>query len=760
MRTLTHRLLPLLPLLATLACERAPERVAPEPLFDPQLTAIDHATPSTRFDGGAGSIVLGRGWTPPEVGQLATRRPVAFAWAIDGESTILAPRPPAAEVDLWGLAFPFRFEGAPPQTVTVTRGGRELGTATLAEEGWQELRIPLPAEALAPGRNRLSLSFGYARRPAEVIPGREDRRRLAAAFRALALVPRELPEPERFLDRTELDAAARRLRLPVGASATLPLPADRELVFRLGEVSSSCRGCRLWIELLTADGAGELWRGEPPAASGRSLELATPAGPPSRLRLTVVATDGEPFDAGRRVEIELPPNAVERRRERGQGEPPTHVFVYLIDTLRADVLAPYGGPPELSPRTAELAADAVVYRRAWSASSWTLPSVVSILTGVYPHRHGIMRGEVRFTGDPHPPLATLLGAAGYDTLAISQSLVASHRFGVDTGFDRFLFSNQLNGYQLRSQDVRRPLLDHLLHRRHPERPLFAYLHTVDPHAPYAPTGRDRRFAEERPGRLPDSQYRPSTFMIEELGEDPAEVDHLRALYQGEVAHADRQLGRFLDMLRHLDLYDGSLVVVLSDHGEEFGEHGGFDHGRTVYEEMVRVPLIVKYPHGRWAGTVVDRRVSTVDLVPSILRAVGADAGGAAFDGESLLPSDLRDRRADGAPRIVFSEVSPARARHLEAVDYRTLARGEVKCIESRTGIDQLGREVPPWRTFRLDLDPGESRPLDPASPRARRCRETLEQWLELQELGPRGLSTAEETDPETLDKLRALGYIE
>ena len=144
----------------------------------------------------------------------------------------------------------------------------------------------------------------------------------------------------------------------------------------------------------------------------------------------------------------------------------------------------------------------------------------------------------------------------------------------------------------------------------------------DPHSRYLPGRRDRVFADEHPGTL----RRRSTILIPlstpDWGRIRDDVAHLRALYDGEVQAADRQFGRFVEQLKFFDLYDESLIILVGDHGEEFGEHGGFDHRRTLYEELLRVPLIVKFPRSWELSGRIATPVSTLDLAPTILEAAG------------------------------------------------------------------------------------------------------------------------------------------
>ena len=752
---------------------------ADDPRFDPQLLALDAATPSTRFDGAGGSLLTGAGWAPPELEVPAAGDPFSFAWAIDGHSTLWVERPVGdGPWDLWGHCYPHTFDGAPPQTVILkTNHGDTAPTATFEGSGWQEWRLPLPPETFStPGMVELRLDFAHTERPVDVTPANPDGRRLAMACRTLAVVPRGLVAVDAALTGPSLAPTAghpgsTRLELTPGTAAAFPLPMASNGTFRLGRVASRCGDCRLRLDRRHGGVDEILWTGPATDATDLQLPLSTPDHGFARLVIHWLdgpssdipdgdARDGDARDA---ATVGLPTDFLDFTRRpvpadpaapgRTEAEGRPAVFVYMIDTLRADALDPARG---VAPEIQRFAADAVTFTRAWSASSWTLPSVVSLFTGVYAESHGVIRGSMQFSGSI-PTLAARLADAGYDTVGISQSLIASPELGLDAGFERFYFSNQLNGRALRSQDVRRILYSHGASGDAHPRPLFAYLHTVDPHAPYAPEGADRWLAEQHPGSLPADQYHPQRFLGSHHGDDPTEVAHLEALYLGEVRHADREFGRFVDMLQFLNLYDSSLIILLSDHGEEFGEHGGFDHGRTVFEEMLRVPLVVKFPGGHWAGTSIDSPVSTVDLVPTVLREAGLDPTALALDGVPLHPQD------DPVPgrRLLLAEVNPAPAQGLEAVDYRTLLRGYTKCVESRNGVDQFGRPLPPWQAFDLAEDPGELHPAGPGTPEVESCEDWMHRWSEARQGAARPAEgEAPATDDATLDKLRALGYID
>ena len=608
------------------------------------------------------------------------------------------------------------------------------------------------ADSLTP----FELRFAYAERPKDVLPGDLDQRRLSMACRHLALVPRgaarrPLPsvEPSGHLD------------MPFGSTVGWAVPAEHRVTVQFGDVDSDYQDCIVRLTLSQGASRQTLWQGSVQQLSGWTQSFDTEA--PARFELSF----GDPYELSNQ-DADAPPQRLRFQTHQllqwtprrsttastADSPPPRtpHLFIYLIDTLRADTLAPYGGDPETTPAIAAFAEDAVVYQ-AWSTSAWTLPSVVSLFSGAYPSRHGVLRGDTRYDGDGFPSLAHRLTQAGYDTVAISQSLVASHRFGLDHGFDRFYLNNQLNSLSQRSQELRSFLLFDLLHRPAPQRPIFAYLHGVAPHAPYVPARTDRRWADSRPGRLPAQDYQPHIFMERRLTEE-TEVAHIQGLYQGEVAYADRQFGHFLDLLRHLELYEDSLIVLLSDHGEEFAEHGGFDHGRTPYEEMLRVPLIVKYPRQVAAGTSIEERVSIVDVAPTLLDAAGVTPPDG-LDGR-VLPRQTPERRSR---RAIVANVHPAPARKLKAVAYDVLALGQLKCVQSHNGINQFGQPIPNWQTFDLTQDADELSPLPEDSEDVATCQRLLGQWREAQAaLGDS--ASPQVTDDATLEKLRSLGYID
>jgi arylsulfatase A-like enzyme len=281
------------------------------------------------------------------------------------------------------------------------------------------------------------------------------------------------------------------------------------------------------------------------------------------------------------------------------------VVVYLVDTLRADHLSLYGYARDTSPELSRFAQDAVVFDQAVASSSWTKPAVASLFTSLPPRDHGC----VQFYTPLDPALVTLaerLHGRGYGTGAVVVNLlILAKNMHFDQGFDLFGAPPSPQ----RAEQVVDSALAFLDARR--GQPMFLYVQTMDSHTPYRPPPPfDRRFPPfPEPGR---AAAEPSDYQV------PADRDRIVGQYDGAIAYGDREFGRLLRGLRERGLYDRATIVFLSDHGEELLDHGGWVHGHTLFDELVRVPLVVKYPGRREAGRRVARQVQLLDVLPTVL----------------------------------------------------------------------------------------------------------------------------------------------
>ncbi len=324
-------------------------------------------------------------------------------------------------------------------------------------------------------------------------------------------------------------------------------------------------------------------------------------------------------------------------------------MLIVIDTLRRDHLGCYGAQRETSPAIDAFAAHAVRFERAYTTAPWTQPAVASMLTGLYPSGHGLKRPG-RLSGTI-PTLAERLGDAGYATAAVVSHTLLKRRHGFDRGFERWDESPAAFPVRDSTSDaVTQAAQLALAALAADARPFFLLVHYFDPHYEYL-RHPDVGFAAPRAGRLDGSQSVAELRAMVPLRNDEREL--LTALYDEEIRHTDAAVGRLLDALAASGRAENALIVLTADHGEEFQERGWIGHTNSLYDELMRVPLIVRPPGGAGAPADVDALVSLVSLTPTVLDYAGVRAEPAAASGRSWRP--LLEGRAL-APLPVLLEV--------------------------------------------------------------------------------------------------------
>jgi len=323
------------------------------------------------------------------------------------------------------------------------------------------------------------------------------------------------------------------------------------------------------------------------------------------------------------------------------------LVLMVVDTLRADHLGCYGYSRPTSPRIDALAARGTRFEAAWAAAPWTLPSIMSIMTSLHPSAHRVENDGLRLS-EGTPTLAALLQAGGYSTGGFVSHVYASASFGFDRGFDRFDdFGLSRPGYRLEAG--MEPAADRVTDtalawlRAQQGRPVFLFVHYFDPHWPYAPPERFRTVFPAPARNDREAGYDAISRYLDPLV--PIPEDYRRFLidrYDGEIRFVDEQVGRLLDGLREAGRAERSWIVVTGDHGEEFKDHGSMGHGRQLYEEVVRVPLLIAPPEpaGPNAGVTapsapVATPVSGIDLAPTLLDLAGLTPIPSGMHGESL-----------------------------------------------------------------------------------------------------------------------------
>ncbi|MBI1355671.1 MAG: sulfatase-like hydrolase/transferase [Acidobacteria bacterium] len=451
----------------------------------------------------------------------------------------------------------------------------------------------------------------------------------------------------------------------------------------------------------------------------------------------------------------------------GGGAEAPPVILITIDTLRADALH-CCGEASAAPAIASLARDAISFEQARSSAPWTVPAMAALLSGVSPWVTG--SGPPGLIPAPEVPLLSdRLREAGYRTAAIGRNFLLSpwgskERFA--SGFDEvdfFPLSPRPETAALRRLREGAPELLRLeatspdladkavawLDGAGPE-PFFLWLHFFDPHAPYAPPAEDLPDggAASPVGRAVEQPYLDA-IREGEAEASPETIAAIRALYQAEFRATDREVGRVLDRLRELGIYDRALIALTSDHGEEFYEHGGMVHGWTLHEEMLRVPLLIK-PPGRPDGRRVEAVVGTIDLPPTLLELAGISFDANEMQGRSLACSWAAEPCAlEPRPELATSLIG-RRSMRSALVD-------GLKLIEE-----------PAWgrsRLYDLAADPGERHDIAAQRPDAVAAgRAALEAHVAHSEALRKRWGIAGKAEAgygrQDRDKLRSLGYIQ
>jgi len=450
---------------------------------------------------------------------------------------------------------------------------------------------------------------------------------------------------------------------------------------------------------------------------------------------------------------------------QGVARAPRHIVLISVDTLRADAVSVYrGGSGRSTPAIDALAADGVRFEHAYAPAPWTLPSLVSLVTGVAPSVHHAVGFDARLDGSA-TTLAERLSGRGYYTAAILHNDLLSPIRNLGQGFDHYedlgapWFGESLGASLLhRLSPARFPgkdwpstadhtqlVIDWL--DRNQSRDFFLWVHYFDPHAPYAPP-LDYLDGAPAPGMGAAFEGQKETlegFVITTSDERR----WVRSLYDAEARYVDANVGRIVGALKQRSLYDDALVVFTADHGEEFWEHGSLGHGHSMYQELLQVPLIAKLPASRrrsGMATVVATPVSTVSVTPTVLDLAGVPYSPRDMSAASLAPA-LDGTAPEPTPIVSTAQMLFDRRETVLFDHYRYI----VSTLDGRVEL------------YDHAADPGEQRSIAESSPQlvARGAALLAAHSAEARTLARRlGLQDSTRAiDEATLRRLRSLGYV-
>jgi len=584
---------------------------------------IDVATSRIRMGSAESHEHVRGGWS--EDGPSHTS---SHAWAIGETQRLVIGLASSRAFALSFRALPYSFESAPEQSVNVLLNGTEIGRVVLATDREsdgeiQKYSISVPEGVGHPGANWIEIRHAWWERPVDVAKGAIDTRQLASLWTEVWVegAP-EVEGPEVF---KQGDSAS--LVIPVGAQLQYFFPLGEGATLKLDGLREGQRrtenGLRVLVE---TDGDGvlvdELWEVDKRA---HALTIPAHTDPRAQLTLRPVPLDGDFVGAGA-IEVKGPRlyAGVQPKAKRSYlGLPESrvkrpNVLIYLIDTLRADHMSAYGYDKLTTPNIEAFAERGVVFENAHANSSWTRASTASLFTGMNARHHGV-EDRLEILGEEALTLAEGFKSAGYRTGMFFTNSNIGGEFGFFQGFDyKEHFGEDLESPEVYASAARAQSAALTWIEEDDDRPWFAYVHVTDPHGPYSPTP---RFAEA----LTDGDYPAEMTTLDYLysmskagrtleGED---LEDIISLYDAEIAQIDNSFGELLSALETRSDFDQTLACLTADHGEEFLDHGWWQHGKTVFAEQLDVPLIMRFPNDWSAGTRVEHATQLIDIFPTL-----------------------------------------------------------------------------------------------------------------------------------------------
>jgi arylsulfatase A-like enzyme len=655
------------------------------------------------------------------------------------------------------------YPGVAAPSAQVLLNGRAVGQLALAE-GRRRYTFALPAEVQRRGGNRLRLEFAAPRAsrspagPAPLFARLYGLSVGAGADADLSWLGRDGAPPPVGIGQGPRARAV----VQVGPSAVrfaFPAPGHAELRFTpdLHARARSARGAAVF-SVAVADGAAEreIWHRRVSAGDAApeevTLDLPVQTGSAATVVLRVrpdgdrrpawglwqgLRVMGDP--AGVPVEDLPRPDSNGDGGRRHEGLSEANVLLVILDAAGARHFGCYGYARRTTPEIDRIAAEGVLYERAYSPAVFTRSSMASIWTSQYPDQHRVGIDEDVGISGQRATLAELLSARGVHTAGFIGNPVA-RGFGLDRGFDEFhsVYRQKVNlGLVTRAEAFREVLPPFFKGR--PAGRMFTYVHYLEPHFPYDPPAPfNTMFGPDAPLSLQQRREKEWFWAVNEgrAAATTPEIEHLTRLYDGGLAYVDREVGFLRRTLEEAGLWDRTLVIISSDHGEGLYEHGWIGHMKQVHEEATHVPLVVRYPAGAGpAGTRVNEVVSLLDLAPTIADVLGLAVPAGAFRGRSLLAGGpggrVVTRNTDRDPTYAVTE---DRYRLL----YLTTNRTE--------------------ELYDVRADPAEKSDLAGAQPAwAAAHRQALQRFL--LSLVPETPSPIKPLAPAELEALRALGYV-
>lgn len=420
---------------------------------------------------------------------------------------------------------------------------------------------------------------------------------------------------------------------------------------------------------------------------------------------------------------------------------PENLILISIDTLRTDRLGCYAYQKPTSPALDQIAAEGVLFENMYSTSPWTLPAHMSLFTGLYPSRHGVKSRKTKLP-DSIPTLGSVLSEHDFAVGGVINYIFLDQRYGFAKGFGTYEPIPESQTPEGAASTIN-SWAEKLIRNRPPNKRFFLFLHYFDTHSDYTPKSQYKeQFAAPYQGIADGTTQQLFDFILGRVSLSQRDIDHCSDLYDAEIRQLDDELSQLFQLLEEQGLLKQTLLIITSDHGEEFLDHGGILHGRTQYQEIIRVPFIMSGP-GIPKSLRIKGNCSIVDIMPTVLGILGIEPPDS-LDGIDLQPT-WEGSNSNLPSRFIFSEADHLNKR--DDIKRAVLNRNYKLHHNLLTGKSEL---------YNLAEDPNEEQDLAEKNPyTVNLLRNQLKQFMLTENKGqPLG-----DFSPEEINRLKGLGYL-
>ncbi len=541
------------------------------------------------------------------------------------------------------LTIVIRAKKAGRDTLSVYLNDKPLSRVTLKGDSFEDYRIQAPVETVVRGENALKFVYQTADKLVGGAPAS-----FAVDYIRIIKEGDDLPQGQNF-EPPHVDRLVQPFKInnEEKIGLLLPMPSSLDYYLNVPKTANLCMsvgastagagkkshdvGIRVHaapvdggdpIELLSKNYSGSSWHHE-------MLDLSKMEG---KLVKLSISTNGDSLgravlgDASIRIR---PPQLATSGKAK-------NVVMLCIDTLRADKLTAYDKTYVKTPAFEKFVKESTLFEQCQAPSNWTKPSCATILTGLYPDTHKArghssrVAASVKLASEYFQPL-------GFNTGAFIANGYLAGEFGFNRGWGKYINYIRENK-NTDAENVYKDALSFIAENK--EKPFFTYIQTIDPHVPYDPPDEDLKMYDAGQYEGP-VKNRSTGNLLEEVKRkkvilNARDKKRLESLYDGEITYHDRYFGHFLDGLKKLGVLDNTVIVVCSDHGEEFFDHDSVGHGHTLFQELLHVPFVIRAPGVVPAGVRSKVDVNLADILPTVLSAIGAEAP-SSIEGEDVLP---------------------------------------------------------------------------------------------------------------------------